>query len=128
MIKKILTAGFVLFAGSQIVSAQNTAQAGVHQTERPRFKIEDRVRSQRERIALCLKEKTITAGQASYCRGILSSVEHRLKAANDLGHSRTMAPVKYKAYNATLDANSALLHESKLTFFYYDAYYSSRFL
>ncbi|HXL73888.1 MAG TPA: hypothetical protein VN963_09715 [bacterium] len=118
MFKKILVVGFILLGGSQSLYAQ----AAVHPTQSPRFNIEDRVKSQYEGVTRCLKKKMITSSQASYCLGVLKSVEHRLKAGADLGNSKSMAQARYEAYNATLDMNSKLLHESKLTFFYFDSY------
>lgn len=127
MFKKILAVSFILLGGSQVY-AQGAAQAVVHQTQSPRFNIEDRVQSQYEAVARCLEAKVITPSQASYCLGVLKSVEHRLKAEADLGFSRTMAQTKYEAYNAALDMNARLLHESRLTFFYHDSSFSRHFL
>lgn len=93
------------------------------------FELRDRIANQRDRIDEGLFNNTLTGDQASACRKILKSVEKKMKAdyksngSND--KKMRLTKEQYLAFNTTLDSNSAVIHEEKQNFYYYDPYYDS---
>jgi hypothetical protein len=114
--KRAFLAASVLLAGTVgFASAQDTAQAGVHQTSQQRIAaLLERVKSQREQIAQNLVNKTITADQAQDCRVVLNEVEKQYQfeiKAN--GAAEPMPQESYETYCSFLDVNSSLIQAPK---------------
>jgi hypothetical protein len=115
MMKKILMAAVILFAGNMgWAQAQNAA----HST--PRYDIRDRIQYQKDRVQEGLTDHTITPAHARYCLATLEVVENHLNNAK-VASVNAMTQKEYNAYNHTLDANSAYIHESKQAFYYHEA-------
>jgi hypothetical protein len=56
---------------------------------------------------------------------VLAQVENQVDADHKAGGAAHMTKEKYDFYNATLDSNSAILHEEKNNFYYYGPYYNN---
>jgi hypothetical protein len=92
--------------------------------EHPRiFELKQRIQSQRERIDQGLTANSLTGDEAKGCRDVLASVENQMKTDYKANGSKTMTREQYAGYNATLDTNSAVIHEEKQYFYYYGPYY-----
>jgi hypothetical protein len=93
------------------------------------FELRDRIANQRDRIDEGLYNNTLTGGQVSACRKVLTSVEKKMKAdyksngSND--KKMRLTKEQYLAFNTTLDSNSTVIHEEKQSFYYYGPYYDS---
>ncbi len=125
MTSKFMLIVSIFMAGmTSLVSAQ-TVPVAAHKVARARiFELKDRIKSQRERITLGLQDHSLTEEQAQSCRDVLNMVEKQInEEAKANGTRKTMRHEKYEAYNASLDVNSAFIHEQKDTYYYYDSAY-----
>jgi regulator of replication initiation timing len=89
------------------------------------FELNARIKSQQDRIDQGVKENTLTQDQATSCREVLNTVEKQMKSdykANGSKKSMILTKDQYTAFNTSLDANSAFIHEQKQYFYYYGPY------
>jgi hypothetical protein len=125
MFKKAILIAAVFAAGcAGLVSAQTAKPVSIKKLAHMRIVyLKDRIQNQRERIAQGLTAGTLTGDQAVISREILDSVESRMKDEHRAnGSKKSISKETYEAYNAKLDANSALLKERKQYFYYYGPY------
>jgi len=88
------------------------------------YKLDDRIRGQRERVAKAESAHTLSARQGKDCMATLDGVAEKMKAeAAANGSRRTMTKEQYDAYNAALDANAEAISEEKQFFYYYGTFY-----
>jgi hypothetical protein len=129
MLKKALLIGAVFAAGSMgLVSAQDATPVVKHMSEKkpahPRIvQLKDRIKNQIARIKQGLNAETLSVADANACRAVLNTVQSKMKdecKAN--GSKKIMSKDTYDAYNTSLDANSAAIHEDKQYFYYYGPY------
>jgi hypothetical protein len=131
MLKKVLLFVALLAAGGMgFASAQETKPVAkahhkaMEKTAHLRIvKLKDRIQNQRVRIALGLKNNTLTADQAASCGTVLTTIQDQMKKEREAnGSKKTMSQDQYAAYNTSLDANSSLIKEEKQYFYYYGPY------
>ncbi len=129
MLKKALLIGAVFAVGSLgFASAQDATPVVKHVSEKklahPRIvQLKDRIRNQIARIKQGLNDGTLSVSDADACRAVLNTVQGKMKdecKAN--GSKKIMSKDTYDAYNTSLDANSAAIHEDKQYFYYYGPY------
>jgi hypothetical protein len=85
------------------------------------FELKTRISGQRDRIQQDLGTNALTTDQANSCDEVLNSVENQMKLDYSQNGSQQLTREQYTSLNATLDANSTYIQESKQYFYYYDS-------
>ena len=85
------------------------------------FGYKTRISAQRDRIQQDLGTNALTTDQANSCDEVLNSVENQMKLDYSQNGSQQLTREQYTSLNATLDANSTYIQESKQYFYYYDS-------
>ncbi len=84
------------------------------------YELRDRLKSQRARIQTDLDANTLTSDQSKTGDGVLNSVESQMKDDFATNGTHRLTMDQYAGLNAMLDANSAIIQESRRYFYYYD--------
>jgi hypothetical protein len=116
--------------GTGFVSAQEARPAArpsakaARKEARPRIvQLEDRVRNQRHQVRRDLIVDKLTAVQAQACDAFLDSLESQMKEENKAnGWKNAMPNDRYEYYEASLDANNAVVDKKKQYGYRYGPY------
>src|SRR5665213_159621 len=129
MVKKALLIVSLFAAGSMgLASAQDATPVVKHVSEKKSahlriVQLRDRINNQSARIKQGLNDRTLAVADADACRAVLNTVQSEMKAEHEAnGSKKIMSKDSYDAYNTSLDANSAAIHEDKQYFYYYGPY------
>jgi hypothetical protein len=84
------------------------------------FKLKDRLKAQRARIQQYLSTNSLSSDQAKHCDAVLDSAQQQMNMDFKTNGSRQLTKNQYAGINAMLDANSSVIQESRIYYYYYN--------
>jgi hypothetical protein len=84
------------------------------------FELKDRLKAQRARIQQYLSTNSLSSDQAKHCDAVLDSARDQMNMDFKTNGSPQLTKDQYAGINAMLDANSNVIQESRIYYYYYN--------